>query len=407
MRKAERELLRYCAGKYRPVGWRTVNIILESGLKTAVAAPYYARRAGGKNRKGFYPAFTLMGIFDRCTSAIASIASMFVAALSSLEEAKSMLTQHGINLDIKTIRDIAKAFARRAKATQGLDELTSMQFQDQANIKGRRVVISTDGGRIRIRKNKRGPKTKKKRARYHTDWREPKVIIIYVVGENGRMDKKVAPILDATMSGPDDVFALMAYYLERILIQAADKVLFVVDGALWTWDRVKKLIDSLGIKSAQFYELLDFYHAVEHIAALARLVKRWSSSTKKTWVAKIRRRFLKGKTAEALKEIKEVVGKSRNKDLKRERDFFLKNANRLHYANVSAAKFPNGSGAMESAVRRVINLRMKGPGIFWHEDTAEEVMFLRCFYKAGRWSELVELAKYTGMPGAQPLGGEE
>jgi hypothetical protein len=46
----------------------------------------------------------------------------------------------------------------------------------------------------------------------------------------------------------------------------------------------------------------------------------------------------------------------------------------------------------ESAVRRVINMRLKGPGIFWHEDTANEMLMLRCYYKAGRWGMLQKMA---------------
>ena len=42
----------------------------------------------------------------------------------------------------------------------------------------RRVVVSSDGGRIRIRKDKRGPRTKKGRRRYHTGWKEPKLVIM-------------------------------------------------------------------------------------------------------------------------------------------------------------------------------------------------------------------------------------
>jgi hypothetical protein len=47
---------------------------------------------------------------------------------------------------------------------------------------------------------------------------------------------------------------------------------------------------------------------------------------------------------------------------------------------------------MESAIRRVINLRLKGPGIFWHEDSAEAMLLLRSYYKAQRWNELAKLA---------------
>ena len=44
-----------------------------------------------------------------------------------------------------------------------------------------------------------------------------------------------------------------------------------------------------------------------------------------------------------------------------------------------------GSGAVESSIRRVVNLRMKGNSIFWKEDSANNMLFLRSYYKAGRW----------------------
>ena len=40
------------------------------------------------------------------------------------------------------------------------------------------------------------------------------------------------------------------------------------------------------------------------------------------------------------------------------------------------------------AIRRVINLRLKGAGIFWHKKSAEAVLLLRAYYKAGRWKNL-------------------
>ena len=53
---------------------------------------------------------------------------------------------------------------------------------------GRRVVISSDGGRLRLRETKRGPKTKKGRQRYTGAWREPKVLIVYVVDAEGKRE---------------------------------------------------------------------------------------------------------------------------------------------------------------------------------------------------------------------------
>jgi hypothetical protein len=40
----------------------------------------------------------------------------------------------------------------------------------------------------------------------------------------------------------------------------------------------------------------------------------------------------------------------------------------------------------------VVNLRIKGPGIFWHPESAEAMLMLRAFCKAGRWNLLKDMA---------------
>src|SRR5262249_37175507 len=70
-------------------------------------------------------------------------------------------------------------------------------------VAGRRAVISTDGGRLRLREPKRGPQTKKGRRRYTGAWREPKVLIVYVVDAEGKQEPCFAPFIDAMLQGPD------------------------------------------------------------------------------------------------------------------------------------------------------------------------------------------------------------
>ena len=66
------------------------------------------------------------------------------------------------------------------------------------------------------------------------------------------------------------------------------------------------------------------------------------------------------------------------KALKRERDDFKRNGGkgRMDDARVAALKSPIGSGAIESAIRRVVNLRLKGPSIYWHKTSAEAVCWV-------------------------------
>jgi len=45
---------------------------------------------------------------------------------------------------------------------------------------------------------------------------------------------------------------------------------------------------------------------------------------------------------------------------------------------------PTGSGTVESAIRRVINLRVKGAGMFWKRENAEKMFFLRSLVLTGK-----------------------
>jgi len=157
--------------------------------------------------------------------------------LGSLEEAQDVLANRGVALDVKTVRLIAYRYAARARLEQ---QIAQTAFGD--TVAGRRVVVSSDGGRLRLRETKRGPKTKKGRRRYTGAWREPKVLIIYVVDAEGKREASFAPVIDTTLKGPEAVFALLCTYLQRLGITQADQVLFVADGAPWIWKRVPQLV---------------------------------------------------------------------------------------------------------------------------------------------------------------------
>jgi hypothetical protein len=57
-------------------------------------------------------------------------------------------------------------------------------------LKGQRVVIAVDGGRTKIRINKKGRKNSKtNRHGFTGKWFEPKLLTIYVVNEEGKKVK--------------------------------------------------------------------------------------------------------------------------------------------------------------------------------------------------------------------------
>ena len=82
-------------------------------------------------------------------------------------------------------------------------------------------------------------------------------------------------------------------------------------------------------------------------------------------------------------------------------------AGHLDYPKYSIMGLPLGNGSIESAIRRVVNLRMKGNGIFWRLRKAEIILALRSSILSGRWDEdrhrVKEAMKYNGKLSLPPL----
>ena len=160
-------------------------------------------------------------------------------------------------------------------------------------------------------------------------------------------------------------------------------------------DRITNLISNLGIESKQCLLVLDFYHAIEHLTRFATQ-KKWPQADAKKWVNKQRRRLLNGKLDIFIQEIELESSHSKNALLMREREYFKNHLPHMCYKEIKDKKLPIGSGAVESGIRRVINLRLKA-GIFWHEDTVDAMLLLRSYYKAGRWKLLENMAVKGGL----------
>ncbi len=357
-----------------------------SGYEIWIRARYFrraGRRSGKRRWRGFYLGLLLLGINEHCSPRFAAEVSLLAAMLGSLAEARDVLAERGMRIDIKVLRRITYRFSERARLTQ---RFKGLGFDE--NVAGRRVVASMDGGRIRLREKKRGRKTAKGRSPYKGAWREPKLFIIYVVDAEGKLERSFMPVMDAHIRGPDALFKLLRSYLGQLGITEADQVLFVADGARWIWNRISALVHGLGLKSEQVYELIDFYHAVEHLAKVAGLRKSWTARERKFWIRKHRRLLRQGQVEKVIEAVKEVCRGRHSKGMRTERNYFVRNISRMAYARVRALKLPIGSGSVESAIRRVVNLRLKGPCIFWCKENAEAILLLRCYWKAGRWNQL-------------------
>ena len=388
----ERTLLDALPGKMQSEGREAVRVLTREGVEIILWVRDDRRacdRRNGKRHKGVYAGLVLRGIHERTTPALAATVSAWSALLGSFEEVRQVLRAYGVEVGVKVLRTWAYRYADRARVVQ---QAGIWAAEEGDEVRGRRVVVSADGGRVRLRENKRGRKTEKGRTRYKGAWREPKLLIVYVVDAEGKLARSFAPVLDGLVRGPDAFFRLLRGYVQGLGIDQADRVLCVADGAHWIWNRVPGRVQALGLDPARVHQLIDFSHAVEHRGTVAALRKSWSAKERKAWWRKHRGLLLNGQVEAVVEAVQAICRGRRSKAITTERHSFMRNRDRMDYPRLKTLGMPIGSGAVESAIRRVVNLRLKGPCIFWYKEHAEKMLMLRAYYKAGRWNLLKRMA---------------
>ncbi len=377
-------------------GYRSTSVRLLTGKPLTLQSPYFSRTRSKSQRKrkskkrkngtGSHYGLKYLGFIKRCTTLLGSIVAQAALLCPSFEIARKNLKSLAIDLNVKTIHRLVMGIGKSAMAQRG-----RVSLSDTDEVKGKTVLLCIDGGRLRERRPKRGRKPADlKRQGYHADWKEPIQLVIQTVNNNGSICKERLPIYDATMENIDGAFTLLETYLRELNISQADRVVFCCDGARSYWNRIEPLAKKLGITN--HYEIIDYTHAKQNLFEIIdKLPENIPGEEKKKITEKWKDFLWQGKFDKLKKEIHKYIGDTdkRKVALAKIKSYFLRNRNRMQYASFHKLNLPTGSGCVESAIRRVINLRLKSPGIFWKKDTAESMLFLRSQLLSGRWDILV------------------
>lgn len=210
--------------------------------------------------------------------------------------------------------------------------------------------------------------------------------------EQGRQERTFAPLIDGLLQGPNKLFALLTHYLQTLDVQAADQLLFVSDGARWIWNRLPGLLETLSLDAHKVHCLIDFFHAVEHLNRVAALRKDWTKRQRSRWFNKQRKLLQQGQVEQVIEAIRPLCRGRNSRSIRSKLNYFITHRKHMNYGRMTQLNLPIGSGAIESAIRRVVNLRLKGASIFWSKPNAEALLMVRAFYKAGRWRHFKSMA---------------
>ena len=397
---------------------RPLSLRLLGGLVVWISTWYCgpARRTG-RGRKGegsgLYPELAVLGIREGSSPALISEVGRLTALLPSFEIARRELAQRGVPLDIKVVHRIANQLGAELLTTRrrDLQRYRAGELVPGPELAGQRVGVAIDGGRTRlrtvIRQQKGRGKGKTQRRRFRVEWREPKVLIIFVMDKQGRMLADSRPWIDGTFAGPDEVLELLAMHLHRLGAARAKVVTFLADGAPWIWDRLDWVEKRVGLWPRQTVRVLDWCHALHHVS-LGLATLGLEAKERKRLYGQCQKWLRAGKVGKVLAELVvratdyaagSVVGGVLSY-LERHQA-----AGHLDYDRYRRRGLPVGSGAIESAIRRVINLRLKGPGLLWREENAEAMLVLRAAALTERWQESLEHVR-AGMASDRRLDWE-
>ena len=379
-----------CACRF--LGYREITIRLKSGRRWKVLSPVF-HRAKPKRKRGRSPkrqkgalrhlGLELLGIIKRISPALIEICVSMAVLCPSFEVAANALRGLGIAMNEHLLQNITMRFA-------GLSKNVRIECNGDAvwQKPGIKILICVDGGRTRERRPKRGKRKKgQKRQGYYTEWFEPRLLTISQFDEDGKKIKSVSPILDGSCGSLDNFFELLKEYLLWINLDEATEIIFSADGGNGIWPRIDNLISELGLSSAK--RILDYTHAKQNIGIVKKLISdalKLSNKARRKLSTQIRELLWNGNINGIADLVREKLAgkiKAPKAALKKLNEYFGDHS-KFQYKTFRDKGLPTGSGTVESAIRRVINLRIKGTGLFWKREHAENIIFLRSLVLTGK-----------------------
>lgn len=172
--------------------------------------------------------------------------------------------------------------------------------------------------------------------------------------------------------------------LHRRGTETAGRVVAPMDGADWEQT-------FLDVHRPDAIRILDFSHALEHLATAAQATFGPGTAETSAWLEE-QAHTLKHGDPDAVLGALRALPTERAKDpveAERVRDATLhyleKRREQIQYAAFQALGYPIGSGSVESANKLVVEARLKGSGMHWARPNVDALLALRTIACSDRW----------------------
>lgn len=217
-------------------------------------------------------------------------------------------------------------------------------------------------------------------------WKEIKLARIFDKRHRTSISKERGYIGSSTyvahLGGHKDFLQKTEYHLDT-----KGELIFIADGAPWIWKWVKAMYP-------ESIQILDFYHAKQHLCQWAELSIQ-NSKKREKWVAAQTLWILNNRVDDVIKKIRRMPAHNpKTKQCKHALiEYYTTHLDRMQYKTFREKGLLIGSGPIEAAHRHVIQQRMKLSGQRWTIKGAQQVANLRTTNKSNKWNEIIDLIK--------------
>ena len=302
----------------------------------------------------------------------------FASVTGTYEMAAQLARKLGVPIEDSTVRALVQRLGARADEQLQARLKTVPREKTPVPAPSALAVVQFDGCQLR----QRGPGWgKKKTSQPRVAWHEQKLGVFYRHEQNagGQLLQKVVV---SCQGSPVELGERLHWEARRHGLGRAQAALAVSDGAPWIWKLVA------GHWSGA-HQVLDFYHASQHLHELSQALYPCDERARKKWVDRQCHDLRHGQEQKVLGRLKRLRSRrgAAGETIRREQNYFATHAARMNYQAVAARGWPIGSGAVESACAQK-QTRFKRPGQFW---TAPGLRHLNALIEArelGYWDEL-------------------
>ena len=358
------------------------------GTLTIARSRGYCKRC----RKWRFPADAVLGLAETAgySPRVQEMAALLASKMPVSEASAVLEHLTGVKLPRATLDREARRQGERARQIRRQSDaqacLTRNQpVQPELVLEPYQMIIQMDAWNIRERDDWGKTKALRQKGKEPERWHW-----IYT-GTCFRLDHRGQtaggrPVLSergfvATREGLDALREqLHAEALRRGLGQAAG-ALVIGDGAVWIW----RLADDR-FKDAR--QRLDYYHAVQHLAAVGRALFGEDPSQLRSWLRPLAHQLKNQSAIKVVHQLEEILADlpagASAEAVQKEVNYFHEHQNRMDYRAGRRRGEPIGSGAIESTCRQA-QCRFKRPGQYWSPQGDESLLCLETFWRNGRW----------------------